>query len=150
MRTPRWWDYPNKTAGTAGGSSTVFARPIPLTVGNASNVLIEDLTLINSPFWKNFVYQSDHVTYRNINISSHSYSASKTANSDGWDIYRSSFVTIEGSFVDTTDDCVCGCTDANLLSRTTLTSSSAFNPTRPTPLCGTWCVMGLMVSLWAA
>lgn len=132
MRTPRWWDYPNKTAGTAGGSSTVFARPIPLTVGNASNVLIEDLTLINSPFWKIFVYQSDHVTYRNINISSHSYSASKTANSDGWDIYRSSFVTIEGSFVDTTDDCV------------------SFNPTRPTPLCGTWCVMGLMVSLWAA
>lgn len=84
----------------------MFARPIPLTVGNASNVLVEDLTLINSPFWNNFVYQSDHVTYRNINISAHSYSASKTANSDGWDIYRSSFVTIEDSFVDTTDDCV--------------------------------------------
>ena len=36
--------------GSAGGS-TVFARPIPLTVGNASNVLIEDLTQIGSPFW---------------------------------------------------------------------------------------------------
>ena len=40
-----------QTVGNAGGSSTVFARPIPLTVGNASNVLIEDLTQIGSPSW---------------------------------------------------------------------------------------------------
>ena len=41
----------NQNAGTAGGSSTTFARPIPLTVGNASNVLIEDITQIGSLFW---------------------------------------------------------------------------------------------------
>ncbi|EGN97570.1 glycoside hydrolase family 28 protein [Serpula lacrymans var. lacrymans S7.3] len=101
-----WWDYPNATSGTAGGSSTLFARPIPLTVGNASNVVIEDLTQIQSPFWNNFVYQSTNVTYRNINISTVSYSSNPTLNSDGWDIYRSSFVTIENSTVNNDDDCV--------------------------------------------
>lgn len=47
-----------QTVGTAGGSSTVFARPIPLTVGNASNVLIEDLTQIGSPFWVRHILPS--------------------------------------------------------------------------------------------
>ncbi|KAH7915770.1 glycoside hydrolase family 28 protein [Hygrophoropsis aurantiaca] len=101
-----WWDYPNVTQGTAGGSSTLFARPIPLTVGNATNVVIEDLTQIGSPFWNNFVYQSSNVTYRNINISTISYSSNPTINSDGWDIYRSSYVTIENSTVNNDDDCV--------------------------------------------
>ncbi|KAF9221196.1 glycoside hydrolase family 28 protein [Gyrodon lividus] len=119
-----WWDYPNKTVGTAGGSSTVFARPVPLTVGNASNVLIEDLTEIGSPLWvcppsphgqpkgilqtlqNNFVYQSTNVTYRRMNISTTSYSSNPTANSDGWDIYRSSYITIEDSTINNDDDCV--------------------------------------------
>ncbi|KAH8103049.1 pectin lyase fold/virulence factor [Cristinia sonorae] len=103
-----WWDTYNisKNSGTAGGSSRTFARPIPLTVGNATNVLIEDLRQIGSPFWNNFVYQSKHVTYRRINITAHSYSSSPTANSDGWDIYRSSFVTITNSTVKNSDDCV--------------------------------------------
>ncbi|KAH7925795.1 glycoside hydrolase family 28 protein [Leucogyrophana mollusca] len=101
-----WWDYPNKTEGTAGGSSRSFARPVPLTVGNASNVVIEGLTEIGSPFWNNFVYQSTNITYRNINISTTSYSSNPTANSDGWDIYRSSYITIEDSTINNDDDCV--------------------------------------------
>ncbi|KIJ62472.1 glycoside hydrolase family 28 protein [Hydnomerulius pinastri MD-312] len=112
-----WWDYPNKarlsslecikcTVGTAGGSSRTFARPVPLTVGNASNVLIEELTEIGSPFWNNFVYQSTNVTYRKMNISTTSYSSNPTANSDGWDIYRSSYITIEDSTINNDDDCV--------------------------------------------
>jgi len=103
-----WWDTFNTTgnSGTAGGSSRTFARPIPLTVGNASNVIVEDITEIGSPFWNNFVYQSTNVTYSRINISSVSYSSAPTANSDGWDIYRSSYVTIQDSTVNNDDDCV--------------------------------------------
>ncbi|KAG9312452.1 pectin lyase fold/virulence factor [Chiua virens] len=114
-----------QTVGTAGGSSTTFARPVPLTVGNASDVLVEDLTQIGSPFWNNFVYQSTNVTYRRMNISSTSYSSNPATNSgilssltyllpsllilalsDGWDIYRSSYVTIEDSTIHNDDDCV--------------------------------------------
>ena len=48
-----WWDIYalNQNKGVAGGSSTTFARPVPLTVGNSSNVVIEDLSIIDSPFW---------------------------------------------------------------------------------------------------
>ncbi|KAI9065287.1 glycoside hydrolase family 28 protein [Trametes sanguinea] len=103
-----WWDTLNNThnSGTAGGSSTTFARPIPLTVGNATNVVIENIHEISSPFWNNFVYQSKNVTYKNINIRAVSYSSSPTANSDGWDIYRSDHVTVRDSVVDNDDDCV--------------------------------------------
>ncbi|TFY58043.1 hypothetical protein EVJ58_g6663 [Rhodofomes roseus] len=111
-----WWDTFNTTgnSGTAGGSSTTFARPIPLTVGNASNVVVEDITEIGSPFWNNFVYQSTNVTYSRINISSVSYSSAPTANSDGWDIYRSSYVTIQDSTVNNDDDCVLAVTTLTL------------------------------------
>ncbi|KAI0087365.1 pectin lyase-like protein [Irpex rosettiformis] len=103
-----WWDTFNNShnAGTAGGSSRTFARPIPLTVGNASDVVIEDIWIIGSPFWNNFVYQSQNVTYKNISINTVSYSSSPTANSDGWDIYRSDHVTITDSWINNDDDCV--------------------------------------------
>ncbi|KAI0346446.1 pectin lyase-like protein [Trametopsis cervina] len=103
-----WWDTLNNSQniGTAGGSSRTFARPIPLTVGNASNVVVEDIFMIGSPFWNNFVYQSKNVTYNNITINTVSYSTSPTANSDGWDIYRSDHVTVTNSWINNDDDCV--------------------------------------------
>ncbi|KAK8870023.1 hypothetical protein IAR55_000593 [Kwoniella newhampshirensis] len=104
-----WWDYfaQHRNAGVAGGSSRTFARPIPLTVGNATNVKIDDISVINSPFWHNFVYNSTDVTYSNIQIHSRSSNASApAANSDGWDIYRSTYVTIRDSNVQNGDDCV--------------------------------------------
>ncbi|OBZ67469.1 putative exopolygalacturonase X [Grifola frondosa] len=68
-----WWDTLNNShnTGTAGGSSTTFARPVPLTVGNATNVLVENITQIEQ-----LRVPETNVTYRNINISSVSYSSS--------------------------------------------------------------------------
>ncbi|KAI0701363.1 pectin lyase-like protein [Cytidiella melzeri] len=103
-----WWDTlsSSNNIGTAGGSSRTFARPIPLTVGNASGVVIEDIWMIGSPFWNNFVYQSQNVTYKNITINTVSYSSSPPANSDGWDIYRSDHITVTDSWINNDDDCV--------------------------------------------
>ncbi|GJJ10571.1 hypothetical protein Clacol_004798 [Clathrus columnatus] len=86
-----WWDTfaSNGEAGVAGGSSTVFARPVPLTIGNTHGALIEDLNIVYSPFWNNFVINSTNVEYRNISLRSVSFSSSVAANTDGWDIYRS-------------------------------------------------------------
>lgn len=51
------------------------------------------------------VFQSMDVTYDNIQIRSVSYNDSApAANSDGWDIYRSSHVTIKNSNVQNGDD----------------------------------------------
>ncbi|KAI9636877.1 glycoside hydrolase family 28 protein [Dioszegia hungarica] len=104
-----WWEYfaRSNNKGVAGGSSTTFARPIPLVIGNSTNVVVEDLSIIDSPFWHNFVYQSNDVKYQNIQIRSISNNASApAANSDGWDIYRSSNVVIRNSNVQNGDDCV--------------------------------------------
>ncbi|KAH9833270.1 pectin lyase-like protein [Rhodofomes roseus] len=103
-----WYDTFNITgeSATAGASTRSFSRPIPLTVGNASNVVVENITQWQSPNWNNFVYQSTNVTYRNININSFSYSSAPAKNTDGWDIYRSSQVTITDSIINNGDDCV--------------------------------------------
>ncbi|KZT03751.1 glycoside hydrolase family 28 protein [Laetiporus sulphureus 93-53] len=100
-----WWDeYAiSGDSGTAGGSSTTFARPVPLTVGNASNVVIENITEISSPFW--IVYQSTNVR-NDLEFSTTASNRVGSAGSDGWDIYRSSYVTITDSTVNNDDDCV--------------------------------------------
>lgn len=42
---------PVQNKATAGASTRSFARPIPLTVGNATNVLVENIFQIASPNW---------------------------------------------------------------------------------------------------
>jgi len=102
-----WYDgLATGGAGVAGGSSTTFARPVPLTVANSTNVLITNITFLNSPFWNNFVYQSSFVEYSYITMYSHSYSKNFASNTDGWDIYRSDHVTIHDSHITNGDDCV--------------------------------------------
>lgn len=54
-----------------------------------------------------FVYQSTNIEYTRIKIKSISANASAPAsNTDGWDIYRSSYVSISNSHVVNGDDCV--------------------------------------------
>ena len=94
-------------AGVAGGSSRTFARPIPITVANANGAIIENITYYQSPFWNNFCYQSTNVTYRNLNLTAVSLQPNVSAsNTDGIDIYQSSYVTFEDNYVNNGDDCV--------------------------------------------
>ncbi|PCH35370.1 hypothetical protein WOLCODRAFT_80111 [Wolfiporia cocos MD-104 SS10] len=114
-----WYDYFNITqeSGTAGSSTLTFARPIPLTIGNSSNVVIENITEWMSPNWacctlsiwrdiitKSFTEQREYL--REFSINSFSYSSAPAKNTDGWDIYRSSYVTITDSTINNGDDCV--------------------------------------------
>ncbi|KAF8313638.1 pectin lyase-like protein [Clavulina sp. PMI_390] len=90
----------------AFASNANLMRPIPLTIGNGNNVLVENLKIIQSPMWSNFVYQSKGVVYKNITLTSKSSSSNAAKNTDGWDIYRSDNVTIENSTIVNGDDCV--------------------------------------------
>jgi galacturan 1,4-alpha-galacturonidase len=47
----------------------------------------------------NFVYNSTNVSYDKITINTHSYSNNPPSNSDGWDIYRSSYISITNSVI---------------------------------------------------
>ncbi|PCH35371.1 glycoside hydrolase family 28 protein [Wolfiporia cocos MD-104 SS10] len=103
-----WYDYFNLTgeSGTAGSSTLTFARPVTLTIGNSSNVIVENITQWMAPNWNNLAYQSTNVTYRNLYINSFSYSNAPAKNTDGFNTYRSSYVTITDSIINNDDDCV--------------------------------------------
>ncbi|KAE8453337.1 hypothetical protein EG329_011405 [Mollisiaceae sp. DMI_Dod_QoI] len=97
--------------GTFNGSGDTWyaagtTGPIPWTIYNAQNVIVENINMIQSPFWHNFIYQSSNVTFNNIKLNSIQSDGSQAHNTDGWDIYRSSNVTISNSHIINGDDCV--------------------------------------------
>ncbi len=81
---------------TSGGS----LRPNFVVPFRCKNVLIEGLTIHNSPMWEINPVYCTNVTVRNLNISSHD------ANNDGCDPDSCRYVLIEGCTFDTGDDCI--------------------------------------------
>ncbi|KAL9624270.1 MAG: hypothetical protein Q9160_001517 [Pyrenula sp. 1 TL-2023] len=93
-----------------GGGDAWYAAgktgPIPWTIYNSQNVLVENISQTQSPFWHNFIDGSTNVTFNNINLHSVQSSGKQAQNTDGWDIYRSSQVVISNSYIVNGDDCV--------------------------------------------
>lgn len=93
-----------------GGGDAWYAAgktgPIPWTIYNSQNVLVENIKQTQSPFWHNFIDGSTNVTFNNINLHSIQSDGSQAQNTDGWDVYRSSQVVISNSYIVNGDDCV--------------------------------------------
>ena len=81
--------------GDGGGLRPNFFQPYRCT-----NVLIEGVSIRNSPMWELNPVLCKNVTVRNVKISSHG------PNNDGCDPESSSDVLIEGCEFDTGDDCI--------------------------------------------
>ena len=77
-----------------------YLRPSFVQPYRCKNVLIEGLTIVNSPMWVLHPVQCSNVTIRNVNVSSHG------PNNDGCDVESCRDVLIEGCTFDTGDDCV--------------------------------------------
>jgi unsaturated rhamnogalacturonyl hydrolase len=77
-----------------------FLRPPFIQPYRSRNVLIEGVTIINSPFWEVHPVLSQNVTVRGLNIRSHG------PNNDGCDPESSKDVLIEDCVFDTGDDCI--------------------------------------------
>ncbi|KAJ3882280.1 glycoside hydrolase family 28 protein [Lentinula edodes] len=90
----------------AFASNSSLLRPIILTLNEATNVLVENIQMVNSPEWFNLVNECQNVTFNNISITAKSTSDNFISNTDGWDIYRSDMVTIKNSVINNGDDCV--------------------------------------------
>ena len=75
-------------------------RPQLINIFDCERVLIENVTLKNSPFWVIHPVWVNHLTVRGVNISSHG------PNSDGCDPESSKNVLIENCVFDTGDDCI--------------------------------------------
>ncbi|KAJ7037716.1 glycoside hydrolase family 28 protein [Mycena alexandri] len=90
----------------AFASNSSLLRPITMTLFQATNVLVQNIKMLNSPEWFNLVNEGKNVTYSNITINAASTSSHGASNTDGWDVYRSDQVVIKNSVINNGDDCV--------------------------------------------
>ena len=87
-------------------------RPRLTYVSNSKNVTIQDVRLINSPFWTNHVYKSDHVRYLDCYIyapTENIYAPDPkrgAPSSDAIDIDVCTDVLIDGCYMHVNDDAV--------------------------------------------
>ncbi len=92
-------DFRNQPGG-GGGRDYQFLRPPLLQIKDSKNVLIEGVSIINSPFWTIHPLFSEGVVIRNINIKN----PAEAPNTDGIDIESSSSVEVLDCIVDVGDD----------------------------------------------
>ncbi|KAF9528653.1 pectin lyase fold/virulence factor [Crepidotus variabilis] len=90
----------------AYANNNSLPRPIILSLYQAKDVTIENISMLNGPEWNNLVNEAQNVLYSNITISALSTSKNSASNSDGWNTYRSDNVTIRDSTIVNGDDCV--------------------------------------------
>lgn len=80
-------------------------RPRLTYLSNCKNVTVQDVRLINSPFWTNHIYRCDHVRYLDCYIYAPT-SGLKAPSSDAIDIDVCSDVLISGCYMNVNDDAV--------------------------------------------
>ena len=80
-------------------------RPRLTYISNSKNVTIQDVRLINSPFWTNHVYRSDHVRYLDLYIYSSTQDI-KGPSTDAIDIDVCHDVVVRGCYMNVNDDAV--------------------------------------------
>lgn len=78
-------------------------RPVLVGIDGLNNSVISDLVLRYSPQYYHFVANATNLIFNNINISGYSKSNNTAKNTDGWDTYRSSDVTIMNSVINNGD-----------------------------------------------
>lgn len=80
-------------------------RPRLTYISNCKNVTIQDVRLVNSPFWTNHIYKSDHSRYLDLYIYAPT-SGVKAPSSDAIDIDVCHDVMVHGCYMNVNDDAV--------------------------------------------
>lgn len=80
-------------------------RPRLTYLSNCTNATIQDVRLINSPFWTNHIYRCSHVRYLDCHIFAPT-SGLKAPSSDAIDIDACTDVLISGCYMNVNDDAV--------------------------------------------
>ena len=80
-------------------------RPRLTYISNSRNVTVQDVHLINSPFWTNHIYKSDHVRFLDCYIYAPT-SGIKAPSSDAIDIDVCHDVLVHGCYMNVNDDAV--------------------------------------------
>ncbi|KDQ56478.1 glycoside hydrolase family 28 protein [Jaapia argillacea MUCL 33604] len=90
----------------AFAANSTLLRPILLTLFQATTVTVQDITMLNSPEWFNFVNEGQNIVFNQVTLNATSTSKNLAKNTDGWDTYRSDGVIIQNSIINNGDDCV--------------------------------------------
>ena len=80
-------------------------RPRLTYISNCKNVTVQDVRLINSPFWTNHIYKSDHARYIDCYIYAPT-SGIKAPSSDAIDIDVCHDILVHGCYMNVNDDAV--------------------------------------------
>lgn len=80
-------------------------RPRLVYISNCKNVTVQDVHLVNSPFWTNHIYRSDHVRFLDCYIYAPT-SGLKAPSSDAIDIDVCHDVLVDGCYMSVNDDAV--------------------------------------------
>jgi polygalacturonase len=94
-----WWQYA-RSVRDGGILGTNHPRPKLIVFDHCKHILVEGVTIQNSPMWQLVPYYSDDVMIRNVRILAPPHSP----NSDAIDPFSSSHVTIDHVYADVGDD----------------------------------------------
>ena len=81
-------------------------RPITITFYNSTNLVVDQLTIIQPQFWATFVSRSTNVTISNVYVNATSNDKWSTVNTDGSDTWNSRDIVFENWVVQNGDDCI--------------------------------------------
>jgi len=81
--------------------TSVDIRPCLIVFDHCSKILMENVTVQNSPFWQIVPYYSEDITFRNMKILA---PAREGHNTDGIDLFSSKNVLVDHVTIDTGDD----------------------------------------------
>ncbi|MDR0901479.1 MAG: glycoside hydrolase family 28 protein [Opitutaceae bacterium] len=111
-RGKKWWDrfwaavpeYEKK--GLRWAVDYDIGRPHMMQIWQSSDVTVQGLTLVDSPFWTLHVVYSMHVTIDGV-VVNNMVAGAKGPSTDGINIDSSAFVVVQNCDVDCNDDCYC-------------------------------------------
>ena len=79
-------------------------RPQLLYIANSSHVTVQDVSLVNSPFWTNHLYRCNHVKFLDCTVIAPTEGETRAPSSDGIDLDVCDDVVIRGCYVNVCDD----------------------------------------------
>src|ERR1700733_907441 len=94
-----WWQEA-RTVGDHGVMGSDHTRPLLVVFDHCKHVLVEGVTIQNSPYWQLVPYYSDDVKIHNIRVLADMHSP----NTDAIDPFSSSNVVIDHVYADVGDD----------------------------------------------
>jgi len=81
-------------------------RPQLVYIADSDNVTVQDVRLVDSPFWTNHLYRCNRVKYLDCHIEAPTEGETRAPSSDGIDLDVCTDVVVRGCFIDVCDDAV--------------------------------------------